>query len=224
MSKRRFIQALFTAVLCILIVCLSTVTFFAAGTKMTVNEEQFQTGDTITYILKLSNAQANVLGLNLEVTYDQDALEIDDKSINIPYAISPICNATKPGRIIFNATEAIEGMEFKEEHILISASFKIKDSAKDTKINGRMIQIIDANDKELTESEYNLVDSVIEGTLPQNEIVNPGDGMQELQEVEKGNFMQKLPIIVIAAVVVLLIASVVIINVRKKKSKETGEI
>lgn len=207
-----------------------SLTVFADDT-IKVNNLDAKKGDTITYVVRMSGAKEKISALDLRVSYDTESLEIDKDTLNIPYAKSPICNADTPGKIVFNAIEGIEGMDFSEEQILFSVSFKVKDNAQDCTITHEMKQILNAAEemKDIHEiyepDDYTLSTEVIEG-LWSEEIIVPGNGSEYLAELEGEKVLDTaaIVIIVIAVVLVVLVAAVVINNTVKKKKNGSTEL
>lgn len=214
-----------------LLLCVSLTNAFAAGIK--VNDLSVEKGEKVTYILKLGDAKEIVGAIDLYVDYDSDSLEVDKETLNIPYAPSPICNATTPGKIVFNSI-AVTGIDFSAEHILFSVSFKVKDDAKDTQIKATMRQII-ADGETIEEihdmgpDDYKLTELVQLEEVPQDEVVVPGDGFDQIEELQKeaeaqqeqqGISVQTIVIIAVAAVLVAAIIIGVVFSKKKKKNEE----
>ena len=95
------------------------------NTVVTFPEEE--NVETFTYyvFLKTPDIIENVQAV---VSYDDDALEL--VSYSVPNLINAVVNAKDKGKIYFNASDVMTGMDFTEDAVLISAKFKIIDGGK----------------------------------------------------------------------------------------------
>lgn len=228
-NKRNVLGGLLAVIITVSMMFSSITTFYAEGKSVKINGQEFKTGDTITFIVKMSDADEKIGGIDMMITYDNESLSLLKDTINIPKMVSPVCNSENAGRIIFNSIEPMNGMEFKNEEIAFSASFKILDNAKDNEVEATMRQMIDIDLTEMTDADYKLTDSVQEGTLPQDDIVNPGNGLERMvseaetspaaeENQKSGSIVQIILFIAIGAVAVLLIVVAIVANKKKKSA------
>lgn len=198
----------------------------AAANTIQVNGTQVSVGQNITYTLKMQS-KTTVAALNMTINYDKDSLELDKDAVSMPFLTTAVCNPNNDGTIVFNEVEAVKGIDFSKEQTIISATFKVKDNAKDCNIEAVMTEIIDMDLNNMTDSDYTLTQTAEEGTLPQSEIATPGDGLNQLsseETAETGSTFdlstQAIVIICLAAVLVVLAVITVIIKIRNKKNTQ----
>ena len=220
---------LLVAVILSAIFCANITTVFAAeGVK--INDEKFNTGDTITYIVNLQCDKV-CAGINATVTYPAESLTIVEDSINVPNLGMTIANSENEGQIKFAAVDAEDGFNFTEQNLLISVSFKIKDDAKDATIQTNIDEIIDVNLANIGIENYLISEKIEKGTY-EGEIVNPGDGAEYIEN-DTGNAIpvddsavteeqdSKTTVIIITVAVaaaVIILTSVAVVYKRKKDS------
>ncbi|MCI6008156.1 MAG: cohesin domain-containing protein [Ruminococcus sp.] len=216
------------------IIAMSVITAFAANT-VTVNSKEFNEGDTVTFTVKLK-ADKNCSGINAEIKYDSNSLELDKSSINVPNLGQTIANSEKTGSIKFAAIDAAKGFDFKEEKLLISASFTVKEKASDNEIKIAVSEMYDTDLKDMTSSDYSINEQIEKGKYD-GEIVNPVDGMDAIKQdsatadtasvVNDNNTNNSNPFMiwaivgVAAAAVVLVVVAIVY---KKKKQKQADSV
>lgn len=212
---------------------LSVFTAFAAeNTEYQLNGQAVKSGDTVTYILRLTGLNNKVAGINVTIEYDSEHLTIMKDTINIPVFTDAVCNSDREGTVLFNSANIMKGYEIKDDSVIFSASFQIKNTdGALSDIQGKITELYDMDANGLAEDQYKIDASVIEGTLPN--VVTPQDVEERISEAKKnGAGTQEDPenslniwIIIGGAAVLLCIAAAgVIIMIRRNNSKAVPEI
>ena len=205
---------------------------FSAASVVKVNDMEAAAGDVVTYTVKMVCPDKLVAGLDMTIAYDSESLELMKDTVNTPYLQSVVCNSNTAGEIVFNAIEAIKGIDIKSEQVIISASFKVKEGAVDCKVTNSMSEIIDLDLNNLTTDDYVITEAVQEGTLPQDEVVNPGDGYDQIASDDTASSLpqngggmstQTYIILALVGVVILLVILAVIFKIKSNKKKDNTE-
>ncbi len=87
-KSSRIVSRIINCFAAALMIPMSVIMVFAANT-VTVNSKEFNEGDTVTFTVKLK-ADKNCSGINAEINYDSDSLELDKSSINVPNWDKPL--------------------------------------------------------------------------------------------------------------------------------------
>lgn len=231
-KSSRIVSRIINCFAAALMIPMSVIMVFAANT-VTVNSKEFNEGDTVTFTVKLK-ADKNCSGINAEVNYDSDSLELDKSSINVPNLGQTIANSEKAGSIKFAAIDVAKGFDFKEEKLLISASFKIKEKASSNEIKLAVTEMCDTDLKDMTSSDYSINEQIEKGKYD-GEVVNPVDGIDAMKQdaatadgipVENENDSNSLTIWIIAGVaaaVLLLVVVAVVCFTQEGKEKHTDD-
>ncbi len=207
---------------------------YAADT-VKINGETFNKGDTVTYSV-MFKCDKKCSGINAGVTYDQASLELDKESVNIPNLGSlAIVNPDTLGVVKFIGTDVGQGIDFTEEKLLVSMSFKIKDDAVDTDLKFEMIELIDIDLENVSEDSYTFNESVAAGEF-EGEITTLGNGddiiekdKKEIQasmttEAKKPMSKSTVVWIIVGALVVVAIVVSVAIKVVNNKSSVAAKL
>jgi len=178
-NNRMFKNKIICSVTVCIITALSVFSAFAAD-AITINSESFSVGDTITYNADLK-LNSDCSGINAVLTYDSDSLELDESSLNVPNLGQTIANSSERGTVKFVAIDVENGFDFKEEKLLISATFKIKDNATSNNIGLEIEEIYDTELQEIDMESCLLKETVKKGEY-EGDIVNPVDGIEAMSE------------------------------------------
>ncbi len=132
---KRFIKSALFMILGVLILCSSLFMASAEGETATINGQQIKVGDTVTYTFNVSDADQKVTGMQINIFFDQDALELQEVTDGVLNGSSTINdNQNKDGRIVLvNAFMNGGGLACKEKTALATATFKVK-AAVETEI------------------------------------------------------------------------------------------
>ncbi len=231
MVKSKRIKTIISLIAVMSMLYLTTISVFAATVK--VNGEEVETGDTITYVLKLEDVKdEKVMGINVKIEYDSDSLEIIKDTVTLPAFNDAVFNLDEEDAIYFNAANISKGYEVTADTIAFSVAFKVLDNAKeDLKIEATIEEIydsVDANGLPVAAEGYNVNETIEEGTL--SDIVKP----TSLEEIESSvsaagggitpsnssifGDTNTIIMIVGGVVVTVLIVVVVILTVKKKNT------
>ncbi|GHU82960.1 hypothetical protein AGMMS50284_5690 [Clostridia bacterium] len=227
-NKRKIfskISVMFFTTSMLLFFFINVFTLNAAAVK--INGTEFEAGDVLTYTVKISGAETKIAGINLEINYNKDSLTLKEDTISIPYTPSPICNSEIAGEIDIVWIDGVNGADFKDEHVFISASFEVKENAKPADITFKMIQIVDFDAEEMTTADYKIEDSIQKG-LSAESVVAPNDGLDILDskieaDKKETGFNNSIQYIVIGGFVVIVAALIVTVVVTNAKKRENNE-
>lgn len=124
---KKFIKITFVAMLSILILLTSVFIASAEGETATVNGQEIKVGETITYTFNISEAEQKVTGMQMNIFFDQEALELVEVTDGVLNGSSTINdNQNGDGRIVLvNAFMNGGGLNCKEKTALATATFKV---------------------------------------------------------------------------------------------------
>lgn len=216
-------------VITVVIASMFSICTFAADT-IKINGEAFKKGDVVTYNV-MFKCDKVCSGINAKVSYDENSLELDKESVNVPN-MGPlaISNTDEAGFVKFIGTDVVTGMDFTEEKLMVSMSFKVKDEAVDSEIKFELTEIIDVNIENVPVESYTINESVVAGEYT-GEITTLGDGDDIIEQDKKNNANNKNAIkqpmskttlvwlLVGALIVVAVVISVVLKFVKKSSVK-----
>ncbi len=197
-----------------------------------INNNDFQEGDIITYIVQIK-MDTPLSGINGMIEYPKDSLELDKDSINIPeLGDMVISNPNEEGIIRFVATNANEGFDFSNTRLLVTASFKVKEKAKDCSIKFTVTEATDVQLQDVTLADNEIIRSVQKGKY-EGKIINPGNGEDivdggayiDIDSSDSTDDSQpidnKSKTIVITLVVAVVLIAVASVGVRIKNRRQT---
>lgn len=124
MCKRKTLSTCFICLLLMLISCACPV---SAENTADVNGVQMSVGDTFTYTFNVSDAEQKISGMQINIFFDQDVLELLEVTDGVLGGTSVINdNQGKDGRIVLvNGFMNGGGLECKEKTALATATFKV---------------------------------------------------------------------------------------------------
>lgn len=131
---KKFSKIFFSAMLVIILVCMSVLTSFAAET-LVVNGKEAPVGSTVTYTFSIGDAHQKICGIHLIVFFDQECLELTDVDASALEGGTIINdNKNNDGRIIITNSfiNGTEGLDCAEAKDIVTVTFKvIKDGTTD---------------------------------------------------------------------------------------------
>ena len=131
---KKLFKISFAAVLAALCLCLSVITAFAAKGELTINEEAAaKKGDTVAYTLNMGDCVEELAGIQMQLMYDSDYLEVDADSLRFPKMSGVVSNAKLDDVILFTWTDVMNLADFSKTAPLVTVDFKVK-KAGDTAI------------------------------------------------------------------------------------------
>lgn len=208
---------------CILVI----ISMFPVGAVETVeiNNQKIEIGSTITFVSTLK-CDTTISGLNVTVKYPSNSLEIVKDSVNTPNLGMTIANIDNDGEIGFTSLDAQKGLDFKENNLLISASFKVKDGAKNGEITTDIKEIIDMNMADIQPENYTS-DCYVQAGEYDGNIIKPSSGDGDIEDIsgakeipvnDNNNSNNNVIIIVVLAVVIIFAVLIAIFG-KKNKNK-----
>lgn len=215
----------------IIMATMFSVSFFATD-SVKINGESFNVGETITYTA-VFKCDKICSGVTATVNYDDSALELDKKSVNIPnLGLLAISNVDNPGVVKFIGIDVVKGFDFTNGDLLVSMSFKIKDSAKDNDIKLELSELTDIDTNIIQPDSCTVEESVQKGTYD-GEVATLGNGdelMKQDQENKENNQTQQSQpkkldkttgvwIIVVVLIAVAVVVTVICKILKNKKGK-----
>lgn len=123
--KRFFKTALSLSVVALILV-LSCSSAFAASGLVINDDAKAKKGDKITYTLYLGDCTEELCGIQMQLFYDSEYLELDEKSLSFPNIKGAVSNAKLENIIPFNWTTATDFVSFKKTKPLVTVDFKVK--------------------------------------------------------------------------------------------------
>lgn len=157
---------------------------FSATEAVKINGQDFAVGDTITYTATFKCDKA-CSGITATVTYDNESLELDTESVNIPnLGMLAIANTENAGKVSFIGIDALKGFDFTEGKLLVSMTLKVNEGAKDNDIKLEITEVTDSDTNTVTADSYTVTESVTGGEYD-GEITTLGDGDDIIEEDQK---------------------------------------
>lgn len=170
-------------VVAVVMATMFSVNIFAADT-VKINGEAFNVGDTVTYtaVFKCEKVSS---GITATVAYDENALELDKESVNVPNLGSlMVSNVETDGLVKFIGLDVVTGFDFTKGELLVSMSFKVKEGATDNDIKLEISEITDIDTNIISADSFSVEEKVSLGTY-NGDIVTPGDGNDLIEEDQK---------------------------------------
>lgn len=211
---------------CILLI----ISMFPVGAVETVkiNNQKVEVGSTITFVSTL-NCDTTISGLNVTVKYPSNSLEIVKDSVNTPNLGMTIANTDNDGEIGLTGLDAQKGLDFKENNLLVSVSFKVKDGAKNGEITTDIKEIIDMNMADIQPENYKS-DFYVQTGKYEGDIIKPSSGNGDIEDISgakeipvkddnNNNSNNNFIIIIVVLVVIIILAVLVAIFGKKNKNK-----
>lgn len=131
---KKIFKNFLTAVLMAVVLSLSMLTAFAAKGELTVNDGAVaKKGDTVTYTLNMRDCTEKLEGIQMQLMYDSEYLEIDPSSLSFPNMSGVVSNPNLADIILFSWTDVTTPVDFTEKSPLVTVDFKVK-KAGDTAI------------------------------------------------------------------------------------------
>ncbi len=218
----KIIKTLTTAVLVCMMIAFSMINSYAVK----INNNEFQSGDTITYIVQIKT-DTRLSGLNGMIEYPKDALELDKESLNIPeLGDMVISNPDEEGVIRFVATNAGEGFDCSQTKLIVTVSFKVKEKATDSDIKFTVTEVTDVQLNDINLADNEIIKSVQKGKY-EGKIINPGNGEDivddgayiDIDSSDESTPDSKNKTIIITLIVAVVLIAVASIGVKLKNKK-----
>ena len=99
-----------------------------AAEQLTVNSVSVSKGDIVNYSFYMSDVTDKVEALGAFIYYDSDYLEYIDDSIGFDVLKNAMTNITED-QIYYCAIDVEDGFDFENEGLVVTASFKVLDTA-----------------------------------------------------------------------------------------------
>lgn len=124
---KKFTKFFFAALIAALIICLSVVPAFA-DSDVTVNGNDAQIGDTVTYAFSIEGSEQKVAGIHMVIFFDPDVLEL--KEVNADNLGSATINDNLNGNgqiiIVNSLINGAAGLKCSDKTVLATATFEVK--------------------------------------------------------------------------------------------------
>ena len=190
-----------------------------ADNSVTISGNKCSSGDTITYICMIQTDK-RLSGINATLKYPAASLELQKDTVNVPNLGMTIANTNDEGQIRFIGVNAQEGFDFTKKNLLVSATFKVKNDAKDGSIEINFEEVTDVELAEVDMEKLVVEETVKKGSYD-GTIVNPDSGDEYIKE-EAAPVDNKNTVIIVTAVsaaVIIIVLSVIVSLKRKKDEK-----
>lgn len=122
---KKYIKSAIAFLIISVMVCMSLFTAFAAS-EATVNGQEANVGDTVTYTMYLGDVLYPIAGVQMYIYYDSDHLELDTESVKYEVISGVVHNLKKKNEIIVTASEGVYGFDFTEKAQLVTMTFNVK--------------------------------------------------------------------------------------------------
>lgn len=130
---KKIFRISFAAVLAVLCLSLSVITAFAAKGELTINEDAVaKKGDTVTFTLNMGDCTEELEGIQMQLIYDSEYLEVDEGSLNFPNMSGVVSNAKLDDVILFTWTDVLNLADFTKTAPLVTVDFKVKKAGDTT--------------------------------------------------------------------------------------------
>ena len=137
-----------------------------AAAAIEVNSHEANIGDIVTYEIHAAGCSHPICGIDISITYDSDALEYTENSIEFPYITGYFVNDKLENEIRFNSL-SLDGFSFYEDHVIASVSFRvISDYAPYLYVKYNVNDFTDADFTDLGDEYTYVVTNVTESNEP----------------------------------------------------------
>ena len=127
-----------------------------AAEQLTVNSVSVSKGDIVNYSFYMSDVTDKVEALGAFIYYDSDYLEYIDDSIGFDVLKNAMTNITED-QIYYCAIDVEDGFDFENEGLVVTASFKVLDTASGSEMiinHFDEIFTFENEDVDLTQNDY----------------------------------------------------------------------
>lgn len=139
-------------------------TFSASAVE--VNSHEAGLGDMVTFEVHAAGCSSPICGIDISITYDSDALQYSDNSIEFPYITGYYVNDRLQNEIRFNALD-VSGFSFYEDHIIASVTFRlVSDYAPYLYVKADVNEFLDADLNDLGDEYTYVVTTISESDGP----------------------------------------------------------
>lgn len=215
-------RRIFSLSFCMLIIFSVLSITGSASEKLTVNGEKVSKGDTVTFSYYISGVSDPIEAAGAYLSFNPEFLECIEDSVGFDVLHNAMKNVNDDS-IYYCAIDVKDGFDFKEEGLVITASFRVLNTAKgSTVITNTFDEIFtfENEDEDLTPDDYTSR-TVISVNDPSVAALYSGVNADDVTggQSAESNLASAVIVIVIAAVVVLAAAGAFIL-VKKKKSDD----
>ncbi len=127
LTMKKGFKISFAVIMTALIIAISCVSAFAATGNTVINDKiKANSGDTVTYTLKLGDCTEKLEGIQMYVFYSKTYLSVDESSLVFPNLDGVVKNANYTDGIAFNWTSVTNLADFKKSKTLMTVDFKVK--------------------------------------------------------------------------------------------------
>ncbi len=207
-----------------------------AEQNLTVNGENVSKGDTVTFSYYMSGVDSPIEAAGAYLYYNHEYLEYIDGSIGFDVLQNAMVNVGEES-IYYCAINVTNGFDFKEEGLVVTASFKVLDTAEGaTLVKNTFDEIFtfENEDEDLTENDYNSRTVISVNGSSDNAAVHSGIDANNVTETfdiavtsENNSDVQAespdnnvLASIIIGAVIVLIASAAAFVFLLKKKKQK----
>lgn len=207
-----------------------------AEQNLTVNGINVSKGDTVTFSYYMSDVDSPIEAAGAYLYYNHEYLEYIDGSIGFDILQNAMVNVGEES-IYYCAINVTDGFDFKEEGLVVTASFKVLDTAEGaTLVKNTFDEIFtfENEDEDLTDDDYNSRTVITVNDSSGNTAVHSGIDANDVTETfdialtsENNSDIQpestdnniSAGIIIGAVIVLIAAAAAVVVLLKKEKSK-----
>lgn len=195
-----------------------------AKEKLTVNNIEVSKGDIVTFEYYMSEVDEPIEAAGAYIIYNHDFLEYVDDSIGFDVLGNAMTNIGEE-TIYYCAIDVTDGFDFKEEGLVVTASFKVLDNASGaTVISNSFDEIFtfENESEDLTSDDYTGRTVIkVNGNLT-GEATHSGINAANITDIETSSNAENesnvsLALIIILSVAIIAAAAIIFIFIKKKK-------
>lgn len=165
---------------CVIIGLLMLLNSFAVS-ALEVNSHEVELGDKVTFEIHAAGCSSPVCGIDISITYDSDALEYTENSIEFPYLTGYYVNDKLPNEIRFNALD-VNGFSFYEDNIIASVTFTVvSDYAPYLYVKSDVNEFLNIDLQDLGDKYTYVVTTVNKSDTPFDAVSENNDNSKESQ-------------------------------------------
>ena len=229
---RNKLKIIGTVVLTVILMLIPTK--ISAEEKLTVNNYEVSNGDVITYEFYMSGVEDSVEAAGAFITFNPDYLEYIDGSIGFDILENAMVNVDD-GSIYYCAININEGFDFRNEGLVVTVSFKVRDNVSGVTFishNFDEIFTFENEEEDLTAEDYKSREVISVNADSENNSLHYGidvgnnnntpdtlsssDGSSDIQSEPIGKFGISVWIFAAAALMITVVSVVIFVRLTKK--------
>jgi len=208
-----------------------------AEQELTVNSVKVKKGDIVTFEYYMSDVKDPIEAAGAYIVYNHDFLEYIDGSIGFDVLQNAMTNVGEDS-IYYCAIDVVNGFDFQEEGLVVTAKFKVLDTASgSTVITNRFDEIFTFvnEDEDLSPKDYNSRTVITVNSTDSNKDIHSGinaadvsetldnailNSTVSVDEASGDDNISKAAVVLLSVIILIAVAAIVIIfRMRSRKKK-----